>query len=159
MNILLSDDTVSYNCFIAEYVSSFCYQLWGYTSPYILSIVIISLGSQVRSGGQIVCSFHFLGGQIWCMFLFVLCYVTSVMSDSCDPMDCSLSVSSVHVTLQARTLGCIAISFSRGQLATKQQQNSYRPASDRQWLYLKGQLMSHLLGPPLCAILKLMVCV
>ena len=93
-------------------VSSFCYQLWGYTSPYILSIVIISFGSQVKSVGQIVCSFHFLGGQIWCMFLFVLCYVTSVMSDSCDPMDCSLSGSSVHVILQARTLEWVAISFS-----------------------------------------------
>ena len=32
----------------------------------------------------------------------------------CDPMDCSLSGSSVHGIFQARVLECIAISFSRG---------------------------------------------
>ena len=37
----------------------------------------------------------------------------SVMSDSCDPMDCSLPDSSVHGILQARLLEWIAISFSR----------------------------------------------
>ena len=35
-----------------------------------------------------------------------------VMSDSCDPMDCSLPGSSVHGILQARILEWIAISFS-----------------------------------------------
>ena len=34
------------------------------------------------------------------------------MSDSCDPMDCSLSGSSVHGILQARILEWVAISFS-----------------------------------------------
>ena len=44
----------------------------------------------------------------------------SVMSDSlqphglCDPMDCSLPGSSIHGILQARILGWVAISFSRG---------------------------------------------
>ena len=37
-----------------------------------------------------------------------------VMSDSFDPMDCSLPDSSVHGILQARILEWIAISFSRG---------------------------------------------
>ena len=32
----------------------------------------------------------------------------------CDPMDCSLSGSSVHGIFQARVLEWIAISFSRG---------------------------------------------
>ena len=36
------------------------------------------------------------------------------MSDSCDPMDCSLPGSSVHGILQARILEWVAISFSRG---------------------------------------------
>ena len=36
------------------------------------------------------------------------------MSDSCDPMDCSLSGSSVRGIFQARMLEWIAISFSRG---------------------------------------------
>ena len=34
------------------------------------------------------------------------------MSDSCDPVDCSLPGSSVHVILQARILEWVAISFS-----------------------------------------------
>ena len=37
-----------------------------------------------------------------------------VVSDSCDPMDCSLSGSSVHGILQTRMLEWVAISFSRG---------------------------------------------
>ena len=37
-----------------------------------------------------------------------------VVSDSCDPMDCSLPGSSVHGIFQARTLEWVAISFSRG---------------------------------------------
>ena len=39
---------------------------------------------------------------------------TEVMSNSCDPMDCSLPGSSIHEILQARILEWIAISFSRG---------------------------------------------
>ena len=40
----------------------------------------------------------------------------SVVSDSCDPMDCSLQGSSVHGILQARILEWVAISFSKGDL-------------------------------------------
>ena len=35
------------------------------------------------------------------------------MSDSCDPMDCSLPGSFVHEILQAKILEWVAISFSR----------------------------------------------
>ena len=35
------------------------------------------------------------------------------MSDSCDPMNCSLPGSSVHGILQARILEWVAIAFSR----------------------------------------------
>ena len=38
----------------------------------------------------------------------------SVMSDSCEPMDCSPPGSSVHGISQARIQECVAISFSRG---------------------------------------------
>ena len=38
----------------------------------------------------------------------------SVVSDSCNPIDCSLPGSSVRGILQARMLECIAIPFSRG---------------------------------------------
>ena len=37
-----------------------------------------------------------------------------IMSDSCDPTDCSFPGSSVHGISQARILECFAISFSRG---------------------------------------------
>ena len=36
------------------------------------------------------------------------------MSDSCDPMSCSLPCSSLHGIFQARILEWVAISFSRG---------------------------------------------
>ena len=38
----------------------------------------------------------------------------SVMSNSCDPMDCSLPGSSVHGILQARILEWVSVSYSRG---------------------------------------------
>ena len=38
----------------------------------------------------------------------------SVMSNSCDPIDCSLPGSSVYGILQARILEWVTISFSRG---------------------------------------------
>ena len=37
-----------------------------------------------------------------------------VVSNSCNSMDCSLPGSSVHGILQARILGWVTISFSRG---------------------------------------------
>ena len=46
-----------------------------------------------------------------CMDLVWEC---SVVSDSCDPVDCRLPGSSVHGIFQARILKWVAISFSRG---------------------------------------------
>ena len=40
-------------------------------------------------------------------------YISSVLSDSLRPMDCSLSGSLVHGILQARILECVTIPFSR----------------------------------------------
>ena len=42
--------------------------------------------------------------------------LVAVLSYSCDPMDCSLPSSTVHEISQARILGWVAISFSRGSL-------------------------------------------
>ena len=39
----------------------------------------------------------------------------------CDPMNCSLSGSSVHGIFQARILECVAISFSRGSSQPRDQ--------------------------------------
>ena len=41
-------------------------------------------------------------------------FISSVMSDSCDPMDCSLPGSFVHGISQTRILEWVVISFSRG---------------------------------------------
>ena len=46
---------------------------------------------------------------------------TEVISNSCDPMDCSLPGSSIHEILQARILEWIAISFSRGSSRPRNQ--------------------------------------
>ena len=46
-------------------------------------------------------------------------YVCLVMSDSCNPIDCSLPGSSVHGILQARILEWAAILFSRGSSQPK----------------------------------------
>ena len=40
------------------------------------------------------------------------------MSNSCDPVDCSLPGSSAQGLLQARTLEWVAISFSKGREET-----------------------------------------
>ena len=51
------------------------------------------------------------GGVKW--YKSVCTLSCSVMSDSCDPIDCSLLGFSVHGILQARSLKWVAISFSR----------------------------------------------
>ena len=45
--------------------------------------------------------------------------IKSYLPDLCNPMDCSLSGSSVHRIFQARVLEWIAISFSRGIFLTQ----------------------------------------
>ena len=50
-----------------------------------------------------------------------VCVSHSVVSALCDPMDCSLPVSSVHGILQARILEGDTISFSRGSSQPKDQ--------------------------------------
>ena len=43
------------------------------------------------------------------------------MSDSCDPVDCSLAGSSVHGIFQARMLEWFAVSFIRGSSQPRDQ--------------------------------------
>ena len=43
------------------------------------------------------------------------------MYSSCNPMDCSLSGSSIHGVFQARVLEWVAISFSRGSFWPRDQ--------------------------------------
>ena len=55
---------------------------------------------------------------LWCEWRWW--FSRSVMSDSCNPMDCNLPGSSVHGILQARRKW-VAISFSKGSFQTKNQ--------------------------------------
>ena len=52
--------------------------------------------------------------------------VYSVMSNSCDPMDCRPPGSSVHGVLQARILEWVAISFSRGSSWLREYSQVYK---------------------------------
>ena len=61
--------------------------------------------------------------------------VAIVVSDSCNPIDCSLPGSSVHGILQARILEWVAISFSRG---------SSRPRNQTLVSYLAGRFFYQL---------------
>ena len=56
------------------------------------------------------------GARVMCVFS-----VTSIMSDSLDPMDCSPPGSSVHGILQARILEWVAMPSSRGSSPPRDQ--------------------------------------
>ena len=58
----------------------------------------------------------------------------SVVSDSCDPIDCSLPGSSVHGISQARILELVAISFSR---------RSSRPRNQTQVSCIAGRFFTN----------------
>ena len=53
----------------------------------------------------------------------------------CDPMDCSLSGSSVHGIFQARVLEWIAISFSRGSSRLRNRTQVSALRAERQTFY------------------------
>ena len=53
-------------------------------------------------------------------YIIIVCLVTQFCTTFCDPMDCSLPSSSVHVILQARILECGAICFSKGNFSTQE---------------------------------------
>ena len=56
-----------------------------------------------------------------CVYKWWWWFSHQVMSNSCDPMDCSLPVSSVCGISQARILKWVAISFSRGSSPSRNQ--------------------------------------
>ena len=78
--------------------------------------------------------------------LFILAHIMlmlnhSVMSDSCNPMDCSPPGSSVHGIAQERIVEGVAISFSR---------ESFQPRNQTQVSYTAGRfftLFSSMLAP------------
>ena len=58
------------------------------------------------------------------------CVSHSIVSDSCDPMDCSPPGSSVHRILQARILEWVATPFSRGSSQCRDQTQSHALQAD-----------------------------
>ena len=58
---------------------------------------------------------HLHSQSVCCLPLFI----HSVVSESCDPMDCSPSGSSAHGISQTRILEWVNISFSRGIFQTQ----------------------------------------
>ena len=64
------------------------------------------------------------------------------MSDSCDPMDCTLPGSSVHGILQAIILEWVTVSFSRG-IIPNSGIKSWSP------VFQADSLLTKLLGKPL----------
>ena len=72
-----------------------------------------------------------------------LCSVTSVLSNSCNPMACSPPGSSVPGILQARTLGWVSMPSSRGSpLIQESKQHLLQLLNCRQTLYLLSHLGS-----------------
>ena len=62
-------------------------------------------------------------GRVWmCVRAHTrACFVSQSCPTVCDPMDCSLSGSSLHGVLQARILEWVAISFARGSSQPRDQ--------------------------------------
>ena len=56
-----------------------------------------------------------------CMWVYLGMLNHSVVSDTCNPKDCSPPDSSVHGILQARILEGVAVSFSRGSSQPRNQ--------------------------------------
>ena len=86
---------------------------------------------------------------------FYACLVAQSGLTLCDPMDCSLTISSVRGIFQARTLECVVISFSR-RYSWHRKENCI--SCLLQWL--AGSLPVRLLGSPtesMCVIKLLCV--
>ena len=67
----------------------------------------------------------------WDRVIFLLSEVAQSCLTLCDPMDCSLSGSSIHGIFQARVLEWIAISFSRGSSQPRNRTPVFRIAGRR----------------------------
>ena len=64
---------------------------------------------------------NFILGTLYSLGYFMLLLSRSVMSDSCDPIECSSLGSSVHGIFQARILELVAISCSKGSSQPRDQ--------------------------------------
>ena len=75
----------------------------------------------------------------WASFRWDLCLATQSCLTLCDPLDCSPPGSSVHGTLQARTLQWVAILSSRGSSQPRDWAQVSCLLHCRQILYYSGE--------------------
>jgi len=129
--------------------SVFCLEWWWHN--IILSLSFYSLylcDTWIENMNKCVCVcaiLHQACGPIssrnvlWCMHAKLLQSCPTL----CNPMDCNPSGSSVHGILQARTLGWVAISSSRGSSQSR----------DQTWLtWLSNLTTTEPPGKPCCLI-------
>ena len=100
----------------------YTFQMWPHNSdsssaPYNFHIHTHS----TPISASIFHSFHLGGWVLGCCLIHQSEWSCSVVSCLCDPMDCSLSGSSVHGIFQAIVLEWIANSFSRGSSQPRNQ--------------------------------------
>ena len=79
-----------------------------------------------------------------------VCVSHSVVSDSCDPMDCSPPGSSALGILQARILEWVATSFSRGSSPPRDRTQVSRRAGRLLTIWARREALS----PPVCGLLS-----
>ena len=116
----LSSQILPYDSFTYMYLEEFL--MWVYFSSVLSDVVIHDFTcNRVNKISKI--SIEKLSWELRPRSTSKLsCYaVASVTSDSCDPMDCSLSGSSIHDDFQARILAWAVISFSRGSSLSRNQ--------------------------------------
>ena len=80
---------------------------WDKRSQAPLSLVVPAPREVCHKGSQSI-------GTFVVLLLMCACSVAQSYLTLCNPMDCSPTGSSVHVSLQARILEWVAIAFSRG---------------------------------------------
>ena len=90
--------------------------VWVFTRRfYSCTLYLSKILPFITDASPIMWKLHmFLKVSFTSLFIYCYCSVAQLRSTLCDPMDCSLTVSSVHGVSQAKILERVAIPFSRG---------------------------------------------
>ena len=96
----------------------FCFWRTLHSSQEMVSLCLLAILYPGYSRKVLLCCYGCVlqpSSYFLCSTVFIAFHVTaSVVSNSCDPTDCSPPCSSVHGILQARTLEWVALPFSWG---------------------------------------------
>ena len=135
---------------------------FGYTMAVWLGIMILHLGGVLElskilfsnwSVANLQCCVHFWCTENWFSYRYAYMFVQSLQPclTLCDPMDSSLSGSSVHGILQARILEWVAMPSSRESSQSRIKTTS--PALQEDSLPLSPS------GKPVCVYMCMCVCI